>query len=52
MPERPARTFRKDISDSESFVITVELVPEKQPRDRSVDTVMNIAESALTDGTN
>ena len=50
MTERPARTFRKDISDPESFVITLELVPGEQSRGRSVDTVMAIAESALGDG--
>ena len=50
MTERPARTFRKDISDPESFVITLELVPGEQSGGRTVDTVMAIAESALTDG--
>ena len=48
--ERPARTFRKDISNPESFVITLELVPGEQSRGRSVDTVMTIAENALADG--
>ena len=50
MTERPARTFRKDIAKGDSFVITLELVPGEQSRGRSVDTVMNIAESALADG--
>ena len=50
MTGRPARTFRKDISDPESFVITLELVPGEQSRGRLVDTVMAIAESALADG--
>ena len=45
MTGRPARTFRKDISDPESFVVTLELVPGEQSRGRSVDTVMAIAES-------
>ena len=50
MTERPERTFRKDISDPKSFVITLELVPGEQSSGRSVDTVMAIAESALADG--
>jgi methylenetetrahydrofolate reductase (NADPH) len=50
MIERPARTFRKDISKPESFVITLELVPGEQSQGRFVDTVMAIAEDALEDG--
>lgn len=44
------RTFRKDILDSNDFVITMELVPGEQSRGRSVDTVMAIASDALEDG--
>ena len=43
-------TFREDISDSSRFVITMELVPGEQSKGRSVDTVMRIAEDALSDG--
>ncbi len=44
------RTFRKDILDSNDFVITMELVPGEQSRGRPVDTVMAIASDALEDG--
>ena len=50
MTGRPARTFRKDMSNPESFVVTLELVPGEQSRGRSVDTVMAISEGALADG--
>ena len=43
-------TFREDISDSSRFVVTMELVPGEQSKGRSVDTVMSIAEDALSDG--
>ena len=43
-------TFREDISDSSRFVVTMELVPGEQSKGRSVDTVMTIAEDALSDG--
>ena len=43
-------TFREDIYDSSRFVITMELVPGEQSKGRSVDTVMSIAEDALSDG--
>ena len=43
-------TFREDISDSSRFVITMELVPGEQSKGRSVDTVMSIADDALSDG--
>ncbi|MBW1735128.1 MAG: methylenetetrahydrofolate reductase C-terminal domain-containing protein [Deltaproteobacteria bacterium] len=42
--------FRKDISNPDRFVVTMELVPGEQSRGRSVDTVMRIAEDALRDG--
>ncbi|MFH1629294.1 MAG: methylenetetrahydrofolate reductase C-terminal domain-containing protein [Pseudomonadota bacterium] len=42
--------FREDISDSKRFVITMELVPGEQSKGRSVDTVMSIADAALSDG--
>ena len=43
-------TFREDISDPNRFVVTMELVPGEQSKGRSVDTVMDIAEDALSDG--
>jgi hypothetical protein len=33
LSERPARTFRKDVAKADSFVITLELVPENSPED-------------------
>ncbi len=50
MIKRPERTFRKDIANPQSFVMTLELVPGEQSSGRAVDTVMAIAEAALSDG--
>lgn len=44
------RDFRKDIKAPGRFVVTLELVPGRQSKGRSVDTIMTIAEAAHADG--
>ncbi len=44
------RVFQKDITDSDNFIITLELVPGKESIGRSVDTVMGIAKDSFSDG--
>lgn len=44
------RIFRHEILEPDNFVITVELVPGRESRGRSVDTVMGIATDAFSDG--
>ena len=44
------RIFRHEILDPDNFVITVELVPGRESRGRTVDTVMGIAADAFADG--
>ncbi len=44
------RIFKDDILDPEKFTITLELVPGGDSTGRSVDTVMDIAADAFSDG--
>lgn len=44
------RVLQTDLSDSDHFVITLELVPGREPGGRSVDAVMGIAREAFADG--
>ncbi|CAN2039674.1 methylenetetrahydrofolate reductase (NADPH) [Candidatus Magnetomoraceae bacterium gMMP-15] len=44
------RFFRDDILNPDIFVITLELVPGRESKGRSVDTVMKIASDAYSDG--
>jgi methylenetetrahydrofolate reductase (NADPH) len=45
-----SRSFYKDISDPDHFVITLELVPGSEYRGLALDTVTQIAKDAMTDG--
>jgi methylenetetrahydrofolate reductase (NADPH) len=44
------RVFQNDIVDPDHFVITLELVPGRESRGRSVDMVTGIARDAFADG--
>lgn len=44
------RVFQKDLVDPDQFVVTLELVPGRESRGRSLDTVMGIARDAFADG--
>lgn len=44
------RIFRHEILDPDNFVITVELVPGRESRGRTLDTVIGIAADAFSDG--
>ena len=44
------RVFQSDLYDPDKFVITLELVPGREPAGRSVDTVMGIGREAFADG--
>lgn len=44
------RVFRNDLFDSGHFVVTLELVPGREHGGKSVDTVMQIAADAFSDG--
>ena len=44
------RIFKHEILDPDNFVITVELVPGRESKGRTVDTVMGIATDAFADG--
>ncbi len=43
-------SFRKDISDPDKFVVTLELVPGSDYRGLALDTVKQIARDAMADG--
>jgi len=44
------RVFQNDILDPKRFVITMELVPGREPAGRSVDTIKGMAADAFSDG--
>ena len=44
------RSFRKDLLDSDAFVMTLELVPGPESHGRSLDTIKAIAQDAHKDG--
>jgi len=44
------RVFQSDILDPKRFVITMELVPGREPAGRSVDTIKSMAADAFADG--
>jgi methylenetetrahydrofolate reductase (NADPH) len=44
------RVFQNDILDPKRFIITVELVPGREPAGRSVDSVKRMAADAFADG--
>jgi methylenetetrahydrofolate reductase (NADPH) len=44
------RVFQNDILDPKRFVITMELVPGREPAGRSVDTIKAMATDAFADG--
>lgn len=44
------RVFQNDILDPKRFVITMELVPGREPTGRSVDSIKGMAADAFTDG--
>ena len=44
------RVFQNDILDPKRFVITMELVPGREPAGRSVDTIKAMAADAFADG--
>ena len=44
------RVFQNEITDPKRFVVTLELVPGRESKGRSVDTVMGIAKDAFSDG--
>ena len=44
------RIFQNDILDPKLFVITMELVPGREPAGRSVDTIKSMAADAFADG--
>ena len=44
------RVFQNDILNSKRFVITMELVPGREPAGRSVDSVKGMAADAFADG--
>ncbi len=45
-----SRSFYKDISDPDHFVITLELVPGSEYRGLALDAVTQIAKDAMADG--
>ncbi len=44
------RVFQNDILDPKHFVITMELVPGREPAGRSVDIIKAMASDAFADG--
>ena len=44
------RVFQNDILDPKRFVITMELVPGREPAGRSIDTIRGMAADAFADG--
>jgi methylenetetrahydrofolate reductase (NADPH) len=44
------RIFQSDISQTQQFIITLELVPGRESLGRSVDSVMGIAKDSFADG--
>jgi methylenetetrahydrofolate reductase (NADPH) len=44
------RVFRHDILDPDKFVFTLELVPSRNSKGRQIDTVLQIAADAYSDG--
>jgi methylenetetrahydrofolate reductase (NADPH) len=44
------RVFRDDLQTPGRFVITMELVPGREPAGRSVDTIKAMAADAFADG--
>jgi methylenetetrahydrofolate reductase (NADPH) len=44
------RVFRHDILDPDNFVFTLELVPSRDSKGRNIDTVLQIAADAYSDG--
>ena len=44
------RIFRNELQEQGRFIVTLELVPGRETRGRSVDTIMGIARDAFSDG--
>ena len=44
------RVFQNDLLDPRRFVITMELVPGREPSGRSVDAIKGMAADAFADG--
>jgi methylenetetrahydrofolate reductase (NADPH) len=44
------RVFHNDLADPDKFIVTLELVPGREAKGRSVDTVVGIARDAFSDG--
>lgn len=44
------RVFQSDLYDPDKFVVTLELVPGREPAGRGIDTVIGIAGDAFSDG--
>ena len=44
------RLFRHDILNPDKFVVTLELVPSRESKGRQIDTVLQVAAEAYSDG--
>ena len=44
------RVFKSDLADPEKFVVTLELVPGREPFGPDTDTLVGIARDAFADG--